>query len=155
MINKILYPTDFSEASQAALPMLRDLAKRYGAEIHILHVVDLHSEFLMDGGYMVPLLISYPVEEEQLAEFARKRLNEFVQEHLPDLQESVKKVIALGKPFAEIVQYAEEQGIDLIVISTHGHSAIGSVLVGSVAEKVIHKAHCAVLTVRHPGHPSD
>jgi nucleotide-binding universal stress UspA family protein len=152
MISKILYPTDFSKASQAALPMLRDLAKHYGAEIHILHVVDIQSEFLMDGGYMVPLLISYPVEEEQLAEFARKRLNEFVQEHLPDLQESVKKVIAVGKPFAEIVQYAKEQGIDLVVISTHGHSAIGSVLVGSVAEKVIHKAHCAVLTVRYPEH---
>jgi nucleotide-binding universal stress UspA family protein len=152
MINKILYPTDFSKASQAALPMLRDLAKRYGAEVHILHVVDVQSEFLMDGGYMVPLLISYPVEEEQLAEFARKRLNEFVQEHLPDLQESIKKVIAVGKPFAEIVQYARDQGIDLIIISTHGHSAIGSVLVGSVAEKVVHKAHCAVLTVRHLEH---
>jgi universal stress protein A len=149
MIKKILYPTDFSKASEAALPMLRDLAQRYGAEVHILHVVDLHSEFLVDGGYMIPLLISYPVEEEQLADFARKRLQEFVQQHLPDMQESVKKVIALGRPFAEIVQYAEDQGIDLIVISTHGHSALGSVLVGSVAEKVIHKAHCAVLTVRH------
>ncbi len=152
MISKILYPTDFSKASQAALPLLRDLAQRYGAQIHILHVVDVHSEFLMDGGYMVPLLISYPVEEEQLAEFARKRLNEFVQDHLPDVQDSVKKVVALGKPFAEIVRYAQDQGIDLIVISTHGHSALGSVLVGSVAEKVIHKAPCAVLTVRHPGH---
>ncbi len=152
MIKKILYPTDFSQASQAALPLLRDLAQRYGAEVHILHVVDLHSEFLMDGGYMVPLLISYPVEEEQLSEFARKRLNEFVQEHLPDLTGSVKKVIALGKPFAEIVTYAQEQRIDLIVLSTHGHSALGSVLVGSVAEKVVHKAPCAVLTVRYPAH---
>jgi nucleotide-binding universal stress UspA family protein len=150
MIKKILYPTDFSQASQAALPMLRDLAQRYEAEVHILHVVDLHSEFLMDGGYMVPLLVSYPIEQEQLAEFARKRLNEFVQEHLPDRQESIKKVIILGKPFVEIVRYAQEQGIDLIVISTHGHSPIGSVLLGSVAEKVVHKAPCAVLTVRHP-----
>jgi nucleotide-binding universal stress UspA family protein len=155
MIKKILYPTDFSEASQAALPMLRDLAKRYEAEVHVLHVVDLHSEFLMDGGYMVPLLISYPVEQKQLAEIAQKRLNEFVQDHLPDLQDSVKKVVALGGPFAEIVQYAQEQAIDLIVMSTHGHSAIGSVLVGSVAEKVVHKAPCAVLTVRHPGHKAE
>ena len=152
MIRKILFPTDFSKASQAALPMLRDLADHYGAEIHILHVVDLQSEFLMDGGYMVPLLISYPVEQEQLEEIARKRLNEFVQDQLADLQESVKKVIALGKPFAEIVQYAEEEKIDLIVISTHGHSALGSVLLGSVAEKVVHKAPCAVLTVRHAAH---
>jgi nucleotide-binding universal stress UspA family protein len=118
-------------------------------------VVDLHSEFLMDGGYMVPLLISYPVEQKQLAEIAQKRLNEFVQDHLPDLQDSVKKVVALGGPFAEIVQYAQEQAIDLIVMSTHGHSAIGSVLVGSVAEKVVHKAPCAVLTVRHPGHKAE
>jgi nucleotide-binding universal stress UspA family protein len=149
MINKILYPTDFSKASQAALPMLQDLAGRYDAEVHILHVVDVQSEFLMDGGYMVPLLISYPIDETQLSEFARKRLDAFVQEQLPDLRDSVKKVIAIGRPFVEIVQYAKDQGIDLIVISTHGHSALGSVLVGSVAEKVIHKAHCAVLTVRH------
>jgi universal stress protein A len=149
MIKKILYPTDFSKASRAALPILRDLAGRYEAEVHILHVVDLQSEFLMDGGYMVPLLISYPIEQEQLAEFAQKRLNEFVRDHLPDLQESVKKVVALGRPFAEIVQYAKDHAVDLIVISTHGHSAIGSVLLGSVAEKVVHKAPCAVLTVRY------
>ena len=152
MIDKILYPTDFSKASQAALPILLDLAKRYRAEVHVLHAVELHSEFLVDDGYMIPLLITYPIEQEKLAEYAGKRLDEFVQEHLPDLRESVKKVVVVGKPFVEIVQYAKEQGIDLIVIGTHGHSALGSVLLGSVAEKVVHKAHCAVLTVRHPDH---
>jgi nucleotide-binding universal stress UspA family protein len=151
MIRRILYPTDFSEASQTALPMLCDLAKRYEAEVHILHAVDLQNEFLMDGGYMVPLLVSYPVEQEHLEEFARKRLDDFVREHLPHLEETAKKVVVLGKPFIEIVQYAEDKHIDLIVLSTHGHSALGSVLLGSVAEKVVHKAACPVLTIRRPG----
>jgi nucleotide-binding universal stress UspA family protein len=155
MIHKILYPTDFSKASQAALPLLRDLAKRYGAQVHVIHAVDLHSEFLMEGGYMVPLLVTYPIEQKQLQESAEKRLGEFVREHLPDLQDSVQKAVVLGKPFVEIVRYADEQGIDLIVIGTHGHSALASVLLGGVAEKVVHKAHCAVLTVRHPEPRSD
>ena len=65
-------------------------------------------------------------------------------------------MVVIGKPFVEITRYAQEQHIDLIVIGTHGHSALASVFLGSVAEKVIHKAPCAVLTVRHPEHkPED
>ena len=58
MISKILHPTDFSKASQAALPLLLDLADHYGAEIHVLHAVDVQSDFFMEDGYTIPLLVS-------------------------------------------------------------------------------------------------
>jgi nucleotide-binding universal stress UspA family protein len=58
----------------------------------------------------------------------------------------------MGNPYAEIVQYAEESGIDLIVVGTHGRGAFAHLLLGSVAEKVVRKAHCPVLTVRPAGH---
>jgi nucleotide-binding universal stress UspA family protein len=71
---------------------------------------------------------------------------------MPGLGDSVKRVVVMGKPFAEIIRYAREQAIDLIVLGTHGRSALGSMLLGGVAEKVVRKAPCAVLTVRHPDH---
>jgi nucleotide-binding universal stress UspA family protein len=58
----------------------------------------------------------------------------------------------VGSPFYEIVRYATEQQIDLIVIGTHGRGPLGHMLLGSVAEKVVRKAPCPVLTVRHPQH---
>jgi len=64
----------------------------------------------------------------------------------------VRKAVVLGKPFEQIIRYAREENVDLIVIGTHGHSALASMLLGSVAEKVIRKAPCAVLSMRHPEH---
>ncbi len=150
MIGKILYPTDFSKHSLAALPLAMDLAKRYHAEMHVLHAVDAPYEFLMEDGGVGPLMTAYPIEIDQLKKSAEQRLGEFVREHLADLEESAKEVVVVGTAFAEIVHYAGEQNIDLIVLGTHGHSALASMLLGNVAEKVVRKARCAVLTVRHP-----
>jgi nucleotide-binding universal stress UspA family protein len=149
-INRILYPTDFSERSLAALPLAVDLAKRYGAELHCVHVVDIGQELPLEGSYLVPLLPEYMPRHDEIRQAAEAHLRRFVALHMPDLQDSVKQVILSGKPFAEIIRYAREHNIDLIVLGTHGHSALASMLLGSVAEKVVHKAPCAVLTVRHP-----
>ena len=65
---------------------------------------------------------------------------------------SVTLVMRKGNPFLEVVRYARDQKMDLIVLGTHGRGAIAHVLMGSVAEKVVRKASCAVLTVRHPQH---
>ena len=150
-INKILYPTDFSEHSQAALPLAIDLAQRYGAELHCLHAVDIEHEVFMEGGYITPLWTE-PVDSEQLRRVACRHMEEFVSQHFSELDGSVRQVVVQGKPFEQIVRYARQEGIDLIVIGTHGHSALASMLLGSVAEKVIRKAPCAVLSVRHPEH---
>ena len=149
-ISKILYATDFSKRSLAALPLAVDLAKRYGAEFHCVHVSDTHSDWLLDGGYMTPTVDAATLDLVQIREAAQTRLDQFIAEQVPDFADSVKKVILLGKPFVEIVRYARDEGIDLIVLGTHGHSALASMLLGSVTEKVVRKAPCAVLTVRHP-----
>jgi nucleotide-binding universal stress UspA family protein len=149
-ISKILFPADFSDRSLAALPLAMDLAHRYGAELHCLHVVDTESEFFVEGGYIVPLMMEYPLDHGKLKEAAESHLDQFVARHMPGREDSLKKAVVMGKPFAEIIRYAREQGIDLIVLGTHGYSALGSMLLGSVAEKVVRKAPCAVLTVRHP-----
>jgi nucleotide-binding universal stress UspA family protein len=151
-IRKVLYPTDFSERSLAALPLAVDLAQRYGAELHCLHVVDMPDGFILEDSYMLPLATEYQPDYAKLKQAAEAQIEQFVAQHMPDLRDSVRKVVILGKPFAEIIHYAREQGIDLIVLGTHGRSALGSMLLGSVAERVVRKAPCAVLTVRHPDH---
>ncbi len=152
MIDKILYPTDFSKHSLVALPFAADLSRRYQAEMHVLHAVEAPYEFLMEDGYVMPLVTTYSVEVDQLQKSAEQRLDRFVHENLPEIEDAVKKIVVVGKAFAEIVLYAREQAISLIVLGTHGHSALTSMLMGNVAEKVVRKAPCPVLTVRHPEH---
>ena len=62
------------------------------------------------------------------------------------------KRIVRGRPFVEIIRYAREKKIDIIVVGTHGHSGLTHILMGSVAEKVVRKSPCPVLTIRHPDH---
>ena len=65
---------------------------------------------------------------------------------------TVERVTVVGHAFVEILQYASGNDIDLIVMGTHGRGAVKHMLLGSVAEKVVRKAPCPVLTVRHPGY---
>jgi nucleotide-binding universal stress UspA family protein len=62
----------------------------------------------------------------------------------------VEQMTRIGVPFLEIVKVAKEKDVDLIVMGTHGRTGLAHVLIGSVAEKVVHHAHCGVLTIKHP-----
>ena len=150
-INKILYPTDFSEYSIAALPYAVGLSEQNKSEFHCLHVVDVESEEFIRHGYVIPLVSLPDISESEIMRSAQKQLDEFVSENMAEAQPLVKKVIR-GKPFVEIIRYARDNSIDLIVMGTHGRSALASILLGSVTEKVVRKAPCPVLTVRHPQH---
>jgi nucleotide-binding universal stress UspA family protein len=150
-IRTILYPTDFSKFSLAALPYAVDLALRYKAKLHCIHVLDTSSEFLMEG-YYAPFELYTIMPIEQLQKTALERLEKFVNENISSGIRDVTKKLLSGKPFVEIIRYAKQENIDLIALGTHGHSAITSMLLGSVAEKVIRKAPCPVLSVRHPEH---
>jgi nucleotide-binding universal stress UspA family protein len=150
-MKKILYPTDFSEHSQVALPLAVDLTEHYGAELHCLHAVDTEHEFFMRGGYVAPVRTE-PVDSQRLCDAARRQMGEFIDQHCTESAGSIRQIVVPGKPFERIVRHAREENIDLIVIGTHGHSALASMLLGSVAEKVIRKAPCAVLSVRHREH---
>ena len=146
-LKKILVPADFSEPSESALKYARAFAEQFGSAIHLLHVME--DPFLYaptSEGYLVP-----PHMLEEMSAAATERLNSLVS---PADREKFQVKLALkhGSPFVEIVRYAREQDIDLIVMGTHGRGPIAHMLLGSVAEKVVRKAPCPVLTVRSPEH---
>ncbi len=143
---KILYPTDFSDLSLVALKYAKSFAKQYGAQLHCISVVDEGYQYWLALG---PEGVPMAIDIDQLIESHRKRMSEFVAEHLSDVDGLITKVIT-GKPFVEIVEYAKEQAIDMIVLATHGRSGLSHILLGSVAERVVRKAPCPVLTCR-PG----
>jgi len=141
-----MYPTDFSRHSLAALPFALDLACKYEAEMHCFHVVDVAYQYWMAGGdNAVPVVVS----ENEVWDSAQSQMDEFIKENLSDQNSVVVKLVS-GRPFLEIIRYAQEENIDLIVIATHGRGALASMLMGSVTEKVVRKSTCPVLTVRHP-----
>lgn len=157
-LHKILFATDFSDDSINARPFAEELARRFGAEIIVLHVDQPMAPVMVgelgpafDVGAMTQI-----VEEQRLA--AHRELDKMVTQ-LRDGQIKARSLLRVGAPFVEIVRAAETEGADLIVLGTHGRSGLAHVLLGSVAERVVQKAGCAVLTVRHPDrrfkHPLD
>ena len=134
----------------AALSYAVSLTQQNSAELYCLHVVEMPQEEYLIGEYMVPLNVPH-VSEDKVLRTARARLDRFVAENLSEIIKVTSRVL-VGTPFVEIIRYAREQSIDLIVIGTHGHSALAAMLLGNVAERVVRKAPCPVLTVRHPQH---
>ncbi len=146
-IKNILYPSDFSERHLVALPYALDLASRYNASVHVLHVVDDTYQYFTAGQDDI-MTMTEAVQDQLTA--ARKKMDSFVEQNLPEFKDRTIRHVTNGKPFLEIVRYANDHHIDMIVMSTHGYGALASILLGSVAEKVVRKSPCPVLTVRHP-----
>ena len=143
--SKILVPTDFSESAKYALPFAIDLARQYSAKLTILHVVEpivTPVDFAW-GTY------SFPDVEKQLSGYVEKSLASIIEEEIPSEIESETTTLH-GKSWREIVSYAKTNEMDLIVMATHGLSGFSHALYGSTAEKVVRKAPCPVLTIRHP-----
>jgi nucleotide-binding universal stress UspA family protein len=143
--NKILVPTDFSESAKYALPFAIDLARKYAASLQILHVVEpivAPVDFAW-GTY------SYPDIEKQLSSYVDESLAKIIEEQIPP--EIICDSTSLhGKPWREIVSFARDQSMELIVMATHGLSGFSHALYGSTAEKIVRKAPCPVLIIRHP-----
>ncbi len=149
-IKRILFPTDFSAHSLAALDCVCDLAKKYDAQVHCLHVADDSCHYWMAGDdALAPVVIS----ETELGENAKVLMERFAEEKLGAIADRLESVVVVGRPFAEIIAYAGEHDIDLVVMSSHGHGALAAMILGSVTEKVVRKAPCAVLTVRDKRKP--
>lgn len=148
-LKKILFPTDFSDMSRQSLKFVKAFAEKFDAEVHVLHVVDEAYQYWMAvGPNSLPV---GPPPEEMLAG-AKAELQKLADEELKTLTGGVVTEVSLGRPFLEIVRYAKEKSIDLIVLGTHGRSGLVQALLGSVAEKVVRKAPCPVLTVRDGAH---
>lgn len=135
----IMVPTDFSYASDAALGYARMLAARFGASLHLLHVVD-------EPGSWSEVYAAIPDIRDRLRADAGRRLEAIAACLPPPLQAT--SAVACGAPVPTIVKIAEAKGADLIVMGTHGRRGVGHLLLGSVAERVVRLAPCPVLTVR-------
>ena len=147
-LHRILVPTDFSKFSANALTYGTAFAEKFGAELYLLHVVQDLALFIPEAVLVVPPVLP-PVEQFLTA--ARAALDRVIAGlNLPGV--TVHPAVSEGTPFDEIIRFAREKDIDLIVMGTHGHTGLAHILMGSVAEKVVRKAPCPVLTVRHPEH---
>lgn len=146
-IKRMLLPTDFSEYSATATKYACELATKFAAELHILHTLEIHPISTPDFG--MGLALPRYMEESRAA--AEKSLAGIVDPQWA-AGHKVVKVLREGSPRGEIVRYARENDIDLIVITTHGRSGLAHVLIGSVAESIVRTAPCPVLTVRPEGH---
>jgi nucleotide-binding universal stress UspA family protein len=147
-LKRILVPTDFSKFSQNALSYAIALADKFGAELYLLHVVQNLGVMIPDMVNVVPPIMP---SNEQMTSAVREALGKVIKENKLE-RFKTKPEVRLGTPFYEIIQFAKEADADLIVMGTHGHSGLAHVLLGSVTEKVVRKAPCPVLTVRHPEH---
>ena len=146
-IQKILVADDFSEHSGVALQYAVEFAKAFQAEVLLCHVVEGASILsqIPPGGeaYFPPNLVE--IQEEA----ARKEL----EQRLAGSGIAKGSIhVPAGKAFVEIVRLARTEAVDLIIVGTHGRGAIGHMLMGSVAEKVVRKAPCPVLAVRKGEH---
>jgi nucleotide-binding universal stress UspA family protein len=147
-LKRILIPTDFSEHSGIALNYACEFARRFDAELHVLHVVQDVYSLLPEPGLAFPPPGDYMAD---LRASAEKSLGD-VLKAADAAGVRVVREVREGVPFLEIVRYAKEREIDLIVIGTHGRSGLAHVLMGSVAERVVRKAPCPVLAVRLQQH---
>lgn len=146
-LQRILLPTDFSNCSAAATKYACELVTRFDAELHLLHTLESHLASAPDFG--MGLALPRSVTESTAA--AKKSLADVLDpKWLPNRK--VIYAVAEGSPKTEIVRYAEKEGIDLIVLATHGRTGLSHMLMGSVAESVVRTAPCPVLTVRPEGH---
>ena len=149
-IKRILFPTDFSKATDAARAFAIELARQFDAELHLLHVMeDLAPRLPEFGmGLAIPSFVansaSHRQEHEQQAIAQLTAIT-------PDGEDKLRRsVIAVkqGHTFDQILEYAKSHDVDLIVMGTHGRSGLAHMLLGSVAERVVQHAPCPVLTVR-------
>jgi nucleotide-binding universal stress UspA family protein len=139
MYERILVPTDGSECADAAATEAVELAKQFGASLHAVYVVDAAAlPSTIDAGYVSEAL-------EDAGEEALERIGERANAAGVAAFESD---VVYGTPHRAIVQYAEDAGVGLVVMGTHGRSGIERYLLGSVTEKVVRTADVPVLTVR-------
>jgi nucleotide-binding universal stress UspA family protein len=146
-LKKILLATDFSDHSRVALRYAAALAQAFDAEVLVVHVMEIPSLI----SQLPPTGDSYIPPDWTAAQEAHARAQ--VEKLLADSGVArIRSLLRTGSPFVEIVAAAREEEVDLIVVGTHGHGVLAHMLLGSVAERVVRKAPCPVLTVREGEH---
>lgn len=142
-IKNILLPTDFSKISLSAAEYALVLAEQYNAKIHLLHVIDKTPPILA----IRSLDLSKEKIIDSIEKDAKLRLEECLQKISGTKNIDVHPVLRKGVDYEEIIKYAREKKIDVIVIATHGRTGILHTLLGSVAEKVVRHSKTPVLVI--------
>lgn len=137
MSTKILFPVDFSQGYQHALKLAVSLARDHQGELVLLHIEEPPMAY--GGGEF------YYGFAEPNREHLQRMLDEIV---VDDPNIPVRRYVAMGSPGSGIAQFAADEGVDYIVMPTHGRTGLRRVLMGSVAEEVVRKAPCPVVTVK-------
>lgn len=142
-VKKVLFPTDFSESSESALRYASTLAAESGALLYIVHVSNDSSTYLAGyGGFGYAPDFADLVSRENRAQLQK------IEPVVPHVRH--KHCHLTGEPEQEILAFAEREDVDLIVIGSHGRTGLSRLLLGSVAEAVVRRAKCPVITVKQP-----
>ena len=147
----ILVPTDFSESAAAALAQAAEMARTCSGRITLLHAIfieKLKDDLLgLDALENLTRVLNTPTDEaaQAITEAAKERLRK---EAGTAAGVTIDTVVVDGRPSSEIVQFAKDNDVDLIVMGTHGRSPLGRAFLGSVADHVIRQADCPVMVVR-------
>jgi nucleotide-binding universal stress UspA family protein len=145
-IRKILVPVDFSENSHIALDLAMAFADKFDADVLLFHAFGI-PDVMKESAQRHKLLNKDMIERAK--EDGVKGLQAFAGKYNSDKIHVIPE-IREGKPFVEIIKAAKNYKANLIVMRTHGPTGLKGMLIGSVAEKVVRKAPCPVLTVKHP-----
>ncbi len=143
-LKKILCPIDFSEHSLKALNNAIELAEKFEAELHLLNVV---APFPVLPATPHPINFNIQEYEDELVENSYESLKKISNQNTMKSID-VKLDILKGDASTQIIEYANKNEIDLVILSTHGSGALKHLLFGSVAEKVLRHANCPILTIR-------
>ena len=151
-IETVIVPTDFSENSRAVYPYATDMARVFGAKIHLVHVFEASLYFSATAVDAFAVLSASPagwldtkvIENDQLLINAGQKL---AQEY-PGIEVTTKML--KGNPVKELTHYAGDQKNPMIVISTHGYTGFTHAMMGSTAERIVRTSPCPVLTIRPP-----
>jgi nucleotide-binding universal stress UspA family protein len=139
---RILFPVDLSESSTKIVPYVQAVAEKFEAKIYILFAARVFD-------YFTSMYVPYPSIssfEKEIIEGAEKRLYEFMDEHFSNFP-NTKTVVVAGDASDEILNYIEDQHIDLVIMGTHGRKGMDKIIFGSVAERVVKTSPVPVMVV--------
>jgi nucleotide-binding universal stress UspA family protein len=149
LIKKILTPTDLSDFSAKGVRYAFRLAKAVGADVIVVHVVP--TETFLSHARELEMGVPGQKMLKRLVDQHRHTLGQFLERQLADLPDlKVRHIVEMGTPHSLIVDMAEKEGVDLIVMSTHGRSGLPRMALGSVTERILRRAHCPILAI--PSH---
>ena len=148
-IKNILCPTDFSDPSYDALKASDELAAHFGATLHIINVVPLVPIVEAPIG-VESASFNVASYQQELEGQAQKSLKNLAEQKISRGVTTVTEVL-IGNAAGEVIRYAGEKGVDMIVIATHGLSGWRRFISGSTTEQIVRQASCPVLTIRRPG----